>query len=164
MTSLERARPDTLVDAVWRIALRVGFQLARVWWHLRRPHHEGALVALYVGTSLLLVKSSYRDEWNFPGGSVHAGETPVAAARREMEEEIGISPQSFVPAGGASGIWDGRRDQVHFFELRLDRLPELRLDNREIVAARLVAPEDLQGIAVTPAVTAYLASVQAEIR
>jgi 8-oxo-dGTP diphosphatase len=164
MTSLERARPDTLVDAVWRIALRVGFQLARVWWHLRRPHHEGALVALYVGTSLLLVKSSYRDEWNFPGGSVHPGETPVAAAQREMEEEIGISPQSFVPAGGASGIWDGRRDQVHFFELRLDRLPELRLDNREIVAARLVAPEDLQGIAVTPAVTAYLASVQAEIR
>jgi 8-oxo-dGTP diphosphatase len=164
MTSLERARPDTLVDAVWRIALRVGFQLARIWWYLRRPHHEGALVALYVGTSLLLVKSSYRDEWNFPGGSVHPGETPVAAARREMEEEIGISPQSFVPAGGASGNWDGRRDQVHFFELRLDRLPELRLDNREIVAARLVAPEELHGIALTQAVVAYLAGVQANPR
>jgi 8-oxo-dGTP diphosphatase len=162
MTSLERARPDTLVDAVWRLALRVGFQLARVWWHLRRPRHEGALVALYVGTSLLLVKSSYRDEWNFPGGSVHPGETPVAAAQREMEEEIGYSPQSFIPAGGASGIWDGRRDQVHFFELRLDRLPELRLDNREIVAARLVAPEELHGIALTPAVTAYLTGVQAD--
>jgi 8-oxo-dGTP diphosphatase len=43
-----------------------------------------------------------------------------------------------LPRGVASGIWDGRRDHVHFFELRLDRLPELQLDNREIIAARLV--------------------------
>lgn len=145
-----------LVDALWRVALRVGFRLARVWWRLRRPHHEGALVAIYVGEALLLLKSSYRSEWNFPGGSVHRGETPVAAAQREMEEEIGLSSPPLVPAGSAFGIWDGRRDQVYFFELHLDRLPELRLDHREIVAARLASPEELSGIAVTKAVAAYL--------
>ena len=53
-------------------------------------------------------------------------------------------------------IWDGRPDRVHFFELRLDQLPELRLDNREIVAARLVSPEELPGMALTGPVTAYL--------
>ena len=156
MPSLERAQPGTLIDFVWRLALRLGFRLARVWWHLRRPRHEGALVAIYVGQALLLVKSSYRAEWSFPGGSLQPGETPDAAAQREMDEEIGLSPFPLRPAGSVSGIWDGRRDQVHFFELRLDCMPELRLDNREIIAARLVSPEELQGIALTEAVTAYL--------
>jgi 8-oxo-dGTP diphosphatase len=45
---------------------------------------------------------------------------------------------------------------VHFFELRLDRLPELQLDNREIIAARLVLPEELRGIAVTGPVAIYV--------
>ena len=156
MPSFEGARTGTLVDSVWRIALRLGFRLARVWWQLRRPSHEGALVAIYVGQSLLLVKSSYRAEWSFPGGSIHAGETPNAAALREMEEEIGLSPHPLLPAGSLSGIWDGRRDQVHFFELHLDRIPELRLDNREIVAAHLATPEELRSIALTGPVAAYL--------
>lgn len=145
-----------LIDALWRMALRVGFRLARVWWHVRRPRHEGALVAIYVGQALLLLKSSYRAEWNFPGGSIRPGEAPEAAARREMEEEIGLSSCPLVPAGSACGIWDGRRDQVYFFELRLDRMPELRLDNREIVAAQLASPEELRGLALTGAVVAYL--------
>ena len=156
MPSLEPVRPPTLVDAVWRLALRLAFPLARAWWSLRRPHHEGALVAIYVGRALLLVKSSYRAEWNFPGGSVRPGETPVAAAQREMEEEIGLSSDSLRPAGSASGIWDGRRDRVHFFELQLDCMPALRLDHREIVAAHLATPEELHGIALTEAVNAYL--------
>ncbi|TCW78027.1 NUDIX hydrolase [Burkholderia sp. SRS-46] len=156
MPSPERARSTVLVDAVWRLALRIGFRLARVWWTLRRPRHEGALVAIYVGPALLLLKSSYRAEWNFPGGSVQPGETPDAAAQREMEEEIGLSSCPLVPAGSASGIWDGRRDCVHFFELHLDSMPTLRLDNREIVAAHLASPEEWGGLALTGAVAAYL--------
>lgn len=147
----------TLVDAIWRIALRLGFRLARAWWHVRRPYHEGALVAIRVGEALLFLKSSYRTQWGFPGGSINRGETPEAAARREMREEIGLIVSSPLhSAGSVYGIWDGRRDRVHFFELRLDRLPDLRLDNREIVAARLASPDELPGLAVTSAVAAYL--------
>jgi len=156
MPSLGRVRPAMFIDFVWRMVLRLGYRCARVWWHLRRPRHEGALVAIYVGQALLLVKASYRAEWNFPGGSLQPGETPDAAARREMEEEIGLSSHALRPAGSVCGSWEGRRDRVHFFELHLDRMPELRLDNREIVAAHLVSPEELHGIALTGAVVAYL--------
>lgn len=156
MPSLERERPAMLIDSVWRVVLRIGFPLARVWWHLRRPRHEGALVAIYVGRALLLVKSSYRAEWNFPGGSVRPGEAPDLAAQREMEEEIGMSSYTLVPAGSACGIWDGRRDRVHFFELHLDGMPDVQLDNREIIDVRLALPEELNGIKLTKAVTAYL--------
>jgi 8-oxo-dGTP diphosphatase len=45
---------------------------------------------------------------------------------------------------------------MHFFELRLEQLPELRLDNREIIGARLVAAAELRGMALTGPVTAYL--------
>lgn len=159
MPSVERTRLALLIDSVWRMALWLGFRLARVWWHLRRPHHEGALVAIYVGRALLLVKSSYRTEWGLPGGSINPGESPDLAAQRELEEEIGLPShpsQPLRPAGSVSGIWDGRRDRVHFFELHLDRLPELRLDNREIIAARLASPEELPGIALTAPVAMFL--------
>jgi hypothetical protein len=45
---------------------------------------------------------------------------------------------------------------VHFFELRLDRLPELQLDNREIIGARLISPSELRGMALTGPVAVYL--------
>lgn len=147
---------DRVIDALWRVALRLGFRLARVWWHIRHPRHEGALVAIHIGRALLLVKSSYRKEWGLPGGSIRPGETPDAAAQREMEEEIGLSSYPLVPAGSVYGIWDGRKDRVYFFELRLDSMPELRLDNREIVAVHLASPEELRGISLTGAVAAYL--------
>lgn len=144
------------LDAGWRIAYRLGFPLARIWWRLRGARHEGALVAVHVDRGLLLLRSSYRSEWNFPGGAVKRGETPDAAARRELAEEIGLVAPRLTPAGEASGLWDGRQDRVYFFELRLDRLPELKLDNREIIGARLTAPEELPGLAVTGPVAVYL--------
>ena len=152
-----RAKHPTLVDIAWQIVFRLGFPLARIWWRLLRPRHEGALVAIQVGQSLLLLRSSYRSAWNFPGGSVRQGETPEASARRELAEEIGLVPNAPLHlAGEASGVWDGRRDRVFFFVLRLDELPTLRLDNREIIGARLVPIDDLHQVPLTGPVEAYV--------
>jgi len=59
-----RRRSSPLLDLAWRTAFRVGFPLARLWWRLSHPDHEGALVAVYIGSDLLLVRSSYhRPSW-----------------------------------------------------------------------------------------------------
>ncbi len=114
------------------------------------------MVAVYVGPALLLVRSSYRAGWHLPGGGVRRDEMPEAAARRELAEEIGLAALALLPAGVACGIWDGRRDRVHFFELRLVELPKLQLDNREIIAARLTSPDELRPMVLTGPTAAYL--------
>ena len=45
---------------------------------------------------VLVVKPNYRDEWNLPGGVVDEKESPLAAAIREVREELGLelAPQS----------------------------------------------------------------------
>jgi 8-oxo-dGTP pyrophosphatase MutT (NUDIX family) len=95
-----------------------------------------------------------------PGGGVRRGETPEEAARRELAEEIGLSTAALLPAGSTCGIWDGRRDRIYFFELRLAELPKLKLDNREVVEARLTSPIELQNMALTDPVATYLARRQ----
>lgn len=42
---------------------------------------------------VLLVKPTYKDGWDIPGGYVEPGESPKHAAAREVDEELGIKPQ-----------------------------------------------------------------------
>ncbi|PWV85231.1 ADP-ribose pyrophosphatase YjhB, NUDIX family [Prauserella marina] len=39
---------------------------------------------------LLFVEPSYKSHWDLPGGTVDAGESPWAAAVREVREELGL--------------------------------------------------------------------------
>ena len=95
-----------------------------------------------------------------PGGGVRRGEMPETAARRELAEEIGLRAPVLLAAGFARGTWDGRCDRVHFFELRLAELPELKLDNREVIAARLASPVELQSVVLTGPLAAYLGRIR----
>src|SRR5437764_14641193 len=101
------------IDCLWRTVFRVGFPLARVWWRLTRPEHQGAMVAVWLESALLLVRSSYRTEWHLPGGGGRRGEAPEAAACRELVEETGLCASTLLPAGTAAESWDGPRDRVH---------------------------------------------------
>ncbi|MER7007311.1 NUDIX hydrolase [Dactylosporangium sp. NPDC000555] len=40
---------------------------------------------------ILLVEPVYKDDWELPGGTVEGDESPYDAARREVEEELGLT-------------------------------------------------------------------------
>lgn len=47
--------------------------------------------ALFIdGDRVLLVRKTYGDRWDIPGGYVDHGESPAAACRREVREELGL--------------------------------------------------------------------------
>ena len=68
---------------------------------------------------VLLLETSYKAEWDIPGGSVEAGEAPWVTARREVAEEIGVDrplgrllaidyvPIAGVMPEGMAFVWDG---------------------------------------------------------
>jgi 8-oxo-dGTP pyrophosphatase MutT (NUDIX family) len=53
-----------------------------------RDHYVAAVV--HDGSRIALVRNSWSDGWVLPGGSIEAGESPAAAAEREVEEETGL--------------------------------------------------------------------------
>lgn len=165
MDAFTRAQPATHVDIAWQIAYRLGFPLARLWWRVWRGRHQGALVAVHVGQSLLLLRSSYRTAWNFPGGGIRPGEGPEMAARRELSEEIGLIVDAPLrPLGTIHGVWEGRRETVFLFGLGLDRLPILRLDNREIIDARFVPLDEIDDLRLTASVRAFIEDLLPRLR
>ena len=67
-----------------------GFDLAAFYADLPRKRlAAGALLRDSAGR-VLLVEPTYKDVWELPGGTVEAGESPMAACRREVREELGI--------------------------------------------------------------------------
>ncbi|HEY3503728.1 MAG TPA: NUDIX hydrolase [Actinocatenispora sp.] len=51
--------------------------------------------ALFVDEAgrVMLVKPTYKNFWDIPGGYVEPGESPAEACAREVREELGIEPQ-----------------------------------------------------------------------
>jgi 8-oxo-dGTP diphosphatase len=149
------------LDRFYRIGYFVGFRLALQWWRIWRPQHRGALVAVWVRDRILLVRQSYRRGWTLPGGGVGYHEDPRHAAWRELAEEVGITAgrEQLAVAFETSGVWDFRHDYVQIFELKLASEPELRIDNREIVAARFEPASAAAGLPLSPPVRRYLAAL-----
>lgn len=106
----------------------------------------GALFADATGR-VLLVKPTYKKGWDIPGGYVTPGESPLAACRRELVEELGrtwpVRPQPLV-VDWAPASDEG--DKILFvFDggvLRDDALNSVTFADGEIGDARLVTPDE----------------------
>ena len=147
-----------MIDALWRLLHRVAARLYDAKNFVLRPRVTGAVVLVRVSGELLLIRSSYRPWYTVPGGRVQWGEEPRLAALRELVEEVGLAPApGALRALGEFVIHHSNiEDHVHAFELRLDALPELRIDSREIVWAGFRAETALDDLWLWPVLEVVL--------
>ncbi|MBI1758778.1 MAG: NUDIX hydrolase [Actinobacteria bacterium] len=119
---------------------------------MARPRVAAGVLIRDPGGRVLLVKPTYKDGWDLPGGYVEPGETPTQACVREAAEELGlaITPGGLLVADWAPHPAEG--DKILFvFDggvLTPDD-PQPVPDGVEIAEARFWPPEEFH--ALTPA-------------
>ena len=147
-----------MVDALVRAAYAVAYRVLRVWWFFRRPNVHGAFVAVWHDDALLVIRNSYRRGETLPIGLVERGETPRAAARRELFEEVGIdAPENeLVPATDFDLDWDYKHDRASIFEWHPGERPRIRVDAREVIWGEFIAEGELDARSLVPHVVRYL--------
>jgi 8-oxo-dGTP pyrophosphatase MutT (NUDIX family) len=127
--------------------LRAGYRLAyfvlsTMWWV--RGHAPGGVKCVILrGEEVLLVRHTYGPKrWELPGGARHRGEAPIAAARREVREELGADLAEW-QALDALRIRLGRADMTLYpFLVRVAELAPKR-DDVEIAEARFFSLDSL---------------------
>lgn len=109
-----------------RVAIRCAYLALRVYWFLRRPELSGVKCVLTDGNDVLLVRHTYgRRIWDLPGGTVRRRETPIAAARREMQEELGRRIDEWADLGELYVRNNHHRDNMRLFHAAV---PDRQLD------------------------------------
>lgn len=110
--------------------------------------HPGAaaIVPLTDDGRVLLIRQ-YRyavDDWiwEIPAGTLEAGETPLACARRELVEETGFSAERWQPLGVITPLPAYSDEKIHLFRAEVLAPAESRLDADEIVEVHAVVIEE----------------------
>ncbi|MCL7457390.1 NUDIX hydrolase [Micromonospora sp. MSM11] len=97
---------------------------------------------------VLLVRPSYKNHWDIPGGYVEPGESPRAACMREIKEEMGLTTTigSMLVVDWAPVEHEG--DKLLFVfdagSLTSEQEEAIRFADGELTEWRYVAAEDLE--------------------
>ena len=87
--------------------------------------------------------------WEFPGGVVDSGESPLQAAQRELLEESGYSGLKWIETGAISPNPDTHTNLMHtFLALDIEKVAEQHLDANEEIEVLLGPLDDVIRMAV----------------
>ncbi|MFD6973488.1 NUDIX domain-containing protein [Streptomyces sp. NPDC059949] len=141
------------LDPARRAAMEHAGTLDAASHRANRPKALTAASVLFTGADgrVLLVRPAYgrADRWHLPGGGIDSdlGETPRAAARREVHEELGLD---LAPGRLLAVNWShkpGRPARIRFLYeggvLDEPVLARIRLDPTELTEWRTVTPTEL---------------------
>jgi 8-oxo-dGTP pyrophosphatase MutT (NUDIX family) len=116
-------------------------------------------VAVWYQGRVLLVKNSYRAQLTLPGGYIRPREDRRVAAARELREEVGITvqPKRLVHAYHGTHLFEHRKDTLDIYELEVEDLPQVQVDDREVVLAEFHTPDEALNMRIVPHLEEYLA-------
>lgn len=94
---------------------------------------------------MLVLKTSYKEHWEIPGGVVEENESPKQTAEREVLEEIGLTIN--ISACLVTHYRSARDEQDENFMFVfdggiIDEKTKLKIDNKEIVETKFVSFQD----------------------
>jgi 8-oxo-dGTP diphosphatase len=141
------------LDRVCRLAYRLAYPVARRWWRFHGRHH-GVAIAVWLGDMVLAVRHSYKPGLRLPGGGVERNEDHRKAVVRELREEVGVDVDPAQLNLVASVLT--APGPVYFYEARIEAMPRLVVDRREIIEAGFVPPAMLHEIRYRNKIGAYL--------
>ncbi|MES4902430.1 MULTISPECIES: NUDIX hydrolase [unclassified Streptomyces] len=119
---------------------------------MARPRMAAGALFCDAQDRVLLVRPSYKPMWEVPGGYIETGESPLSACRREVEEELGITPPigSLLVVDWAPNAAEG--DKVLYLfdggELSPGAAASIKLASDELLAAEFHTAEDLDQLLI----------------
>jgi 8-oxo-dGTP pyrophosphatase MutT (NUDIX family) len=133
---------------VQRLGYRMAYAALRVYWWIFRPASSGVKCVLTHRDEVLLVRHTYGPRgWELPGGSRKRNEEAAATATREIQEELGLSVDSWHSLGNIEIVVDHHRDSLYCFQAEVGSPetgpPDLILDLAELFTAQWFRKSDL---------------------
>jgi ADP-ribose pyrophosphatase YjhB (NUDIX family) len=137
---------------------KLAYQAILLLWFFTRPTVYGVYVAVWHRDKLLVIKNSYKKRFTIPCGRVKRGENKAAAAVRELDEEVSIKldKDQLTFVGEYAGKFKYATDIGTFFEITMAELPQIQVDNREVVWAQFMPLDQVSNLNLSPTVKTWL--------
>jgi len=135
--------PNLLPAPLHRALLPLAHLIRHRWRQWRKVPIAGvSVIVTNLAGDVLLLKHSYGPAvWSLPGGGLGRGEDPLAAARREVREELRVELARIDFVGTLEEVLSGSPHTAHIFSGVCDRQP--RPDLREVTEARFFPSHSL---------------------
>ena len=109
---------------------------------IRHPGAAAIVPLTALGGVLLIRQYRYaldQDIWEIPAGTLNPGESPLACARRELEEEAGVTAGDWTALGELTPLPGYSDEVIHLFAARRLKTARQNLDADELLEVREVA-------------------------
>ena len=136
-----------------RAGLRLAHAVRKRWWRVAKVTPRGCRVMAFDAEGrVLLIRHSYGSgSWMLPGGGLGRGETPLAAAGRELLEETGLELLQSRCLNRVDEPLYGTTNQVYLVSGTAQGT--LCCDGREVIEAQFFATDALP-VGLSPALAA----------